>query len=232
MIAFSWHRSPKSWRIRAIVVATIAIAYSSLFYYFAHIHAPRNFTGDERPMFTPIVSEIGEERAGMSSAKRMRPGGPAPNEERKRLIPPPRHWELGPIELLPTVPGRAAMLTDTVPITGARPDPADTLSLPQQSQTANKLKPTWSSLRMIRWFRPVYDLMQCTSHRVESALILDLFINPEGRAVEITVAQSSGSINLDKIALHAASLWRFAPPLWKSRPMEVWARVELQFNCS
>jgi TonB family protein len=44
------------------------------------------------------------------------------------------------------------------------------------------------------------------------------------------MAQSSGSSQLDTSVLRAARLWKFAPPFYKTRPVEVESRVEVRFN--
>jgi protein TonB len=82
---------------------------------------------------------------------------------------------------------------------------------------------------MVRWLRPVYP-MDWALGDMEGSVRLDLRIDPLGQPIATTVAQSSGSPRLDEAALRAASFWRFAPPVWKSQPVEVEGRVEVRFN--
>ena len=78
-------------------------------------------------------------------------------------------------------------------------------------------------LRMVRWLRPEY-LMEWASMGIEGSVLLDLRIVRRGQPVEIVMAQSSGSSQLDTSVLRAARLWKFAPPVYKTRPVEVESR--------
>jgi TonB family protein len=65
---------------------------------------------------------------------------------------------------------------------------------------------------------------------MEGSVLLDQRIDAHGKPVETKVARGSGSPQLDQAALHAANAWRFAPPLWKSQPVEVSSQIEVRFN--
>ena len=218
-------RLPRSWRFPVVVLAVIAICHGAIFYGIAHMRAPRNSNASGPPMFGPIVSNVWVPRRVAISSKPWWPDAEEP------LTPPSRHWRFTPIDLWPSAPGWSATLTEFTPATDARPDPPDAPTTLQHGPPAVKPAPMTSKLRMVRWVRPVYSSVECTLPGVEGSVVLDLRIDPQGQPGEIRVAQSSGFLQFDRAALHAASLWRFAPPLWKSRPLEVWGRVELRFNC-
>jgi TonB family protein len=217
-------RLPRSWRSQVLVVAAIVICHGLFFYGIAHTRAPRSSTASGPPMFGPIVSKVWVPRRATISSKRWEPGA------EDQLTPPARHWRFPPIDLWPSAPGWSATLSEFTPVTDARPDPPDTQTPLQDGRPATKPARRRSNLRMVRWLRPEYSI-ECALPGVKGSVVLDLLIGPGGQPIEINVAQSSGSPELDKAALHAANLWSFAPPLWKSRPVEVWGRVELRFNC-
>jgi TonB family protein len=146
-----------------------------------------------------------------------------------QLTPPPGHWRFPPIDIWPSAPSWSPVLTDTTPVTDAQADPPDTQTPPQEGQPTQKPALRRSHLRMVRWFRPEYR-MEWALTGLEGSVVLDLLIDPNGQPVQTLVAQRSGSPELDEAALRAAHLWRFAPPSWKSRPVEVWGRVEVRFN--
>jgi TonB family protein len=218
-------RLPRSWRFHVVVVAVIAICHGALFYGIAHMRTPRTSNANGPPMFGPIVSKVWVRRSVTISSKPWWP------DAEKPLTPPPHHWKFPPIDLWPSAPTSSATLSAFTPVTDARPDPPDTRTPLQHGRLASKSAPGRSNLQMARWFRPVYYPIECTLPGLQGSVVLDLLIDPNGRPVEIKVAQSSGSLQLDGAALHAAGLWRFAPPLWKSQPVEVWGRIELRFNC-
>jgi TonB family protein len=82
---------------------------------------------------------------------------------------------------------------------------------------------------MVRWFRPEYRIEQALAG-MEGSVVLDLVVDASGQPVQKTIAQRSGSAELDEAALRAAEFWRFASPSWKYGALEVRGRVEVRFN--
>lgn len=168
-------------------------------------------------MLTPVISEVGERRGDALAAKP--PAAPVDDQS----TPPARHWVFAPIDIWPSAPGWSPTLSDFTPVTDGRPDPPDTPPISQGGRPVRR-----PILRMVRWLRPSYPVDWALAG-VQGSVVLDLLISPNGRPVEINVAQGSGSPELDRSAARAASDWRFAPPRWRSQPVEVWGRVEVRF---
>jgi TonB family protein len=217
-----------SWRFRALVIFILVIVHAALFYAMAQMRA-RQSSNTGAPlggpsMFGPVISEAPRRGAPLTSrALDLEPG------VEDQSTPPPRHWRFPPIDIWPSAPGWSSILTDTPPVTDAQADPPDTQTPTRNGQPNQKPPPRPPKLRMVRWFRPEYR-NEWALAGMDGSVVLDLLINPSGQPVQTTVAQHSGSPELDEAALRAANLWRFAPPTWKSRPIEVWGRVELRFN--
>jgi TonB family protein len=171
-------------------------------------------------MFKAIVSEVGERRAGMSSAPFV------PKED--QTTDPPRHWVFPPIDIWPSPPGWSAALSEFTPVTDAHPDPA---AEPQDHLSIGKSAARRPMLSMVRWLRPDYPMEWALAGK-EGSVLLDLRIDPSGQPSEIMVRRSSASRELDESAARAARQWRFAPPLWNARPVEVWAEVEVRYHQS
>jgi TonB family protein len=220
---------PISWRAHIIVLALMAVVYGGIFYVVAQVRAPLDSSAKGPPMFIPVVATSGPQRGGIATAEHARPG--QETREAQDDTPPPRHWVFPPIDLMPSAPGWVASVTDLTPVTDAKPDPSETPAPLPEDPAASEAALERSNLRLVRWLRPVYASTHCGLLRTHDPLVLDLRIEPGGQPVEIKIAQGSGSTQLDKTVLHAAGLWRFAPPEWKSQPIEVSARVELRFNC-
>jgi protein TonB len=84
-------------------------------------------------------------------------------------------------------------------------------------------------LGILRWVRPAYPAEWAQAGK-EGSVVLSVHIDNRGRPVEVAIARSSGTAELDKSALTAVHNWTFTPPLRNSRPVSVWAEVELRFN--
>ena len=201
------------WRFRVAVVLALVACHAALFYGIAHTRAARSPGTGGRPMFGPVISRVWQPPRGSALAAR----APAPIVE-DTSISPPRDWVFPPIDVWPSPTGWSPALTEFTPVTEARADPPDGGGARRRQK-----------LRMVRWLRPAYPA-DLAAAGVEGAVLLDLKIDPSGVPVETTVTQSSGSTQLDQAAVRAASLWRFAPPLWKSRPVEVTCRIEIRFH--
>ncbi len=181
--------------------------------------------GDGPAMFGPVISQVWvPERAGISS-RPWRPEAPADR------TPPPLRWTFPAIDLWPSAPGWSPTLSEFAPVTNARPDPPEMETfLDPQGRLITRPAIRHSSLRMIRWLRPVYA-SECSAGTAGRSVVLDLLIDSSGQPVEVKVVQSSGQSELDDAGLGAAREWRFAPPLWQSRPVQTRGRIELRFNC-
>ncbi len=210
------------WRSRTVVVLLLLSAYLGLLYGVTHTRARRSeATG--LPMLTPVISEVGVRRGDALI------GRPPPAAAEYEFTAPARHWIFAPIDIWPSTPGRAATLSEFTPVSEARADPRDLEPPLQNEQPAKMPAQRPSTLRLVRWLRPQYPPDWAVAG-VSGSVVLDLLIDPSGKPIAISVAQSSGSAQLDAAALTAAKWWRFAPPRWKSGPVEVWGRVEVRFR--
>ncbi len=218
-----WPR--RSWRSRTVVVLLLLSGYLGLLYGVTH-PAARRSEATGLPMLTPVISEVGVRRGDALTG---RPPPTAMEDESTESTPPARHWIFAPIDIWPSPPGRSAALSEFTPVSEARADPRDLEPAPQSQQPAKKPRQQPSTLRLVRWLRPQYP-PDWAAAGVSGSVVLDLLIDPSGKPVAITVAQSSGSAQLDAATLTAAKLWRFAPPRWKSGSVEVWGRVEVRFQ--
>lgn len=210
-------RAPQWWRSRAAAALVVLVGYALLFYLVAHTRAPRS-SSEGAPMLSPVISKVGVRRGEALAA---RPPAVAAEDQ---SMPPAQHWIFPPIDLWPSAPGWTASPSEFTPVTDAQPDP------PEKPPAVDKGgRPVRRSiLRMARWLRPSYPA-DWASAGVQGSVVLDLLISPDGQPIEIKVTQGSGFQELDQSAAHAASNWRFAPPRWNSRPVEVWGRIDVRF---
>lgn len=213
------------WRSHLVVLAIIVLLHGTAFYFVTRARTSANAGVDGPPMFRPVVSNVWvPERMGISS----RPWRP---EALADAIPPPLHWTFPPIDLWPTAEALPAVLSEFTPVTDAEPVPPETRTfIDQAGHRVTIPYKRHSTLRMVRWLRPMYS-SRCAAPDVQRLAVLEVQIDPTGEPARITLVQSSGSPDLDAAALHAANRWRFAPPVWKQHSVQVLGRIELRFNC-
>jgi TonB family protein len=204
---------------RVIVALVLIVCYAALFYAVVRARAARSTT-DGPPMFSAVVSELGERRAGTSSK-------PFTHME-DQTMDPPRHWTFRPIDIWPNPAGWSATVSKFTPVTDAKPDqPGEQ----QNDMPTDKPAARLPVLSMIRWLRPDYPMDWALAGK-EGTVQLDLRIDSNGQPSTIMLTGNSGSPELDESTVRAAQVWRFAPPLWNGRPVEVWAHIEVRYHRS
>jgi hypothetical protein len=142
-------------RSHFIVITIIVVLHAAVFYFIARGRGARDLGADGPAMFGPVISRVWvPERAGISSR-------PWRAETPPDRTPPPVRWTFPAIDLWPSAPGWSPTLSEFAPVTNARPDP------PAMRH---------SSLRMIRWLRPVYA-SKCSPDTEERSVVLELRFN-------------------------------------------------------
>ena len=61
-------------------------------------------------------------------------------------------------------------------------------------------------------------------------MLLEVKVNPQGRAVEVTIKESSGHDILDQAALKAVRDWEFEPTRLGEIPLESYTEVPVRFQ--
>ena len=223
-----------SWPLRhwrAGVLLFVVICHVALFYVIWNSHTVRNSSGANpigftgRTLFGPVIST--KDGPTLKHAILSMPLPLTSEKEAEWATNPPRLWRFPAIDLWPSPVGLCPIPTDFN--LEARADTTDASNLPDPKRASRGAGSRRSMLRMIRWLRPVYSIESALTD-MEGSALLNLQIDPQGRPTQIEVARSSGAPGLDAAALHAARFWKFAPPLWKARPVPVQARVELRFH--
>jgi periplasmic protein TonB len=77
---------------------------------------------------------------------------------------------------------------------------------------------------------PAYPI-QAMRAGVQGTVMLKVLVDPNGKPVEVLVAQSSGSHLLDAAARrHVFAAWRFHPAMRDGHAIEAWAMVPIRFD--
>ncbi|MDA8139469.1 MAG: energy transducer TonB [Desulfobacteraceae bacterium] len=64
----------------------------------------------------------------------------------------------------------------------------------------------------------------------QGTVLLDVLVDPQGRAAQVKMHQSSGFAMLDRSALNAVRQWRFEPARRLGQAVEMWVRVPVRFE--
>ena len=151
--------------------------------------------------------------------------------------PPPR-----PVAL-PTIAPRPALVPITAPTPTAMPavDSTSPLDVPTDPSTpaidavavdtdALGQGPAIANLRLVEGGAPRYP-RRALLQRVEGEVELLILVGVDGRALEVTIARSSGHADLDRAAReHAMRRWVFEPAQRGGIAVPAWARVPVHFT--
>lgn len=90
--------------------------------------------------------------------------------------------------------------------------------------------PAIANLRLIEGGAPRYP-RRALMQRVEGEVELLIVVGTDGRALEVTIARSSGDADLDRAAReHAKRRWVFEPAQRNGIAVTAWARVPVNFT--
>lgn len=208
-----------TWLLRGCAIAAILLIHGAILYSISRSRALPNATADSPPMFAPIRVEQGQPSGGIAKAVPKSAGEHTARDS---------HWRFPPFDVWPSDPGNAPRMTELSSATGAEAVPNESES-PVPAPTIRGRASVRTRLGILRWVRPVYPAEWAQAGK-EGSVVLSVHVDNRGRPVEVAIARSSGIAELDESALTAVHNWTFTPPLQNSRPVSVWADVELRFN--
>ena len=76
---------------------------------------------------------------------------------------------------------------------------------------------------------PLYPIL-ARKRGYQGTVILDVFIDKNGRVADIKVSSSSGYAILDKAARAAVANWLFEPGMKGEEKIEMWVKVPVRFQ--
>lgn len=77
--------------------------------------------------------------------------------------------------------------------------------------------------------KPAYPL-QARRRGYQGTVVLEVFVDEQGKAGELRVIDSSGYNMLDDEAVRAVAGWRFEPGLIGGKPASMWVRIPVRFQ--
>jgi len=184
-----------------------------------------------------------------------RPEEPPPPAPSEKAVHPSKPQKLSKPRPLPpadpSVPPRAAAAPDKDPVSTMRsrpappPEPqppaskapgpgvgASASTLPDSDQRAavTDAPPLHTSVPLYA-LNPAPDYPMLARRRnYEGTVILDVFVDPQGRPLQVKLRQSSGYSVLDQSAAATVRRWRFEPARRGAQAIEMWVRVPVRFE--
>jgi protein TonB len=70
------------------------------------------------------------------------------------------------------------------------------------------------------------------SDALDTTVVVDVTVGPDGTPTAATIAQSTGKRDLDRLAVDAAKQWRFKPATRDGEPVESRVRLHIEFQVS
>jgi periplasmic protein TonB len=211
-----------AWLLRGSAVAAILIIHGAILYSMARSRASP--MADSRAMFAPITVEKGQPSGGITVAAPKSAGQQATEQ-----AVPESHWRFPPFDVWPSDPGNAPRMAELSSATGARAVPSETDEPIPAATSIGRPTPVRTHFGILRWVRPAYPAEWAHAGK-HGSVVLSVHIDDRGRPVEVAIARSAGTAELDESAVTAVRNWTFTPPLRNSRPVSAWAEIELQFN--
>lgn len=164
-------------------------------------------------VFGPVKTEIIEE---VQDEEQEPPPPPPKIETPPPFVPPPDIIVDAPVDTGPT--------TAISQVTRERPAAPPPVAAPSVKK-APVIDPRYK-----RRFQPDYPP---TSRRLgeEGSVVLQVYVDAEGKVTEAKVQTSSGFSRLDEAALnHAKRAWRFTPASEDGKPVATWHSVKVTFK--
>lgn len=98
----------------------------------------------------------------------------------------------------------------------------------KKNSTASDLQPAIFSASYLNNTSPDYPSL---SRRLgeQGTVILNVFVNSDGRAEKIKIKQTSGFDRLDSAAIETVKKWKFIPAKNNGTSVESWAQVPIDF---
>lgn len=226
----------------AVAVGVVAVIGSS--------RKPVTAVGDTPPVVLTIIAETAEAeiesppasvvREETASPPEREPPAPVPEPIVATPSPPeplvqpdppqPVAVAVAALDLLPTsqeTEAPAVALPAFVPGPRAEPVVAAPSGTVQGSAAASRNLRTQPRYRKNP--EPVYP-PRARRLGLEGLVLLEVKVNPQGRAVEVTIKESSGHDILDQAALKAVRDWEFEPTRLGEIPLESYTEVPVRFQ--
>jgi protein TonB len=184
------------------------------------------------------------------AAEKVKDPGPAPEKKQppQKKRPPQQPQEQKTVREIidPAQPGEAGVLADenTEMVSGpekpAAIAPAPTK--PMTSDTTHALSTSHSSgpeppAAPLRQALPLYlknpspEYPHAARRRgYEGTVMMEVFVDREGKVRDLRLVQSSGHAMLDRAAMRAVKGWRFEPAKQGEEKVDMWVKVPLTFR--
>ena len=207
---------------RAVGICLVVLLHVVVVYALVNGLAHREIDVRQGPIETKIIEDVKVE-----NTKVPLPSPPLP------LPPPPLPFVALPeIRIDRPVPENRidrpvpAQMAKNLPITNAMPAEAPPAPLPPKSEPV-KVEP---KLDLSHSHEPEYPPI---SRRLgeEGTVLLQVLIDPEGRAVDVRVARSSGFARLDTAAVEGVrEAYHFTPGTTDGKPDSMWLTFKITWN--
>ncbi len=208
-----------------------------------------NFSLVEAPALLP--KQNSQERPETDENKK-----PVPEEKKKPIVTPPPQKASIPVreraperpkkikapvpapkqEPIPSPDEQKNVLGETSASVGPSSAPSGNTMLNDKADD-REVKNTIPSSQVIHEARPLYlenpsprYPMVARKRKYEGLVMLEVFVDTEGRVMDRRILETSGYSVLDTAALKGVSTWRFKPAQRGNQAISMWVRVPIRFR--